>query len=66
MNEIVNNFLLAGDKFIPEMHLKEPGVTYSACEPFKKKGKEYKNLKKQKIQDIFIKMNQIKLVFKMI
>ena len=42
MNEIVNNFLLAGDKFIPEMHLKEPGVTYSACEPFKKRAKNIK------------------------
>ena len=34
MNEIVNKFLLAGDKFIPEMHLKQPGCTYSACGPF--------------------------------
>ena len=31
MNEIVNKFLLAGDKFKPEMHLKQPGFTYSAC-----------------------------------
>ena len=29
MNEIVNNFLLAGDKCIPEMHLKQPGFTYT-------------------------------------
>ena len=36
MNEIVNNFLLAGDKFMPEMHLKQPGFTYSACVPFTK------------------------------
>ena len=34
MNEIVNKFLLAGDKFMPEMHLKQPGFTYSACDPF--------------------------------
>ena len=34
MNEIVNNFLLTGDKFMPEMHLKQPGFTYSACGPF--------------------------------
>ena len=34
MNEIVKKFLLAGDKFIPEMHLKQPGFTYSACDPF--------------------------------
>ena len=33
MNEIVNNFLLVGDKFLPEMHLKQPGFIYSACGP---------------------------------
>ena len=36
MNETVNKFLLAGDKFMPEMHLKQPGFTYSACGPFTK------------------------------
>ena len=36
MNEIVNKFLLAGDKFMPEMHLKQPGFTYSACGSFTK------------------------------
>ena len=36
MNEIVNKFLLAGDKFMLEMHLKEPEFTYSACGPFTK------------------------------
>ena len=36
MNEIVNKFLLAGDKLIPEMHLKQPGFIYSACGPFTK------------------------------
>ena len=36
MNEIVNKFLLAGDKFMPELHLKQPGCTYSACGPFPK------------------------------
>ena len=34
MNEIVNKFLLAGDKFMLEMHLKQPGFTYSACGSF--------------------------------
>ena len=37
MNEIVNTFLLVGDKLMPEMHLKQPGFTYSAYGPFKKK-----------------------------
>ena len=36
MNEIVNKFLLVGDKFMPEMHLKQAGFTYSACGPFTK------------------------------
>ena len=34
MNEIVKKFLLAADKFMPEMHLKETGFTYSACRSF--------------------------------
>ena len=36
MNEIVNKLFLAGDKFMPKMHLKQPGFTYSACNPFTK------------------------------
>ena len=36
MNETVNKFLLAGDKFMPEMHLKQSGFTYSACGLFTK------------------------------
>ena len=36
MNEIVNRFLLSGDKFLPEMHLKQLGFTYSAYRPFTK------------------------------
>ena len=36
MNAIVNKFLLAGDKFMPEMHLRQPGFTYSACGSFTK------------------------------
>ena len=36
MNNAINKLLLTGDKFMPEMHLKEPGFTYSACGPFTK------------------------------
>ena len=36
MNDIINKFLLAGDKFMPEMHLKKPQFTYSACGIFTK------------------------------
>ena len=34
MNKIINKFLLAGDKFMAEMHLRKPGSTYSACGSF--------------------------------
>ena len=36
MNNIINQFLLAGDTFMPEMHLREPGFTYGVCGPFTK------------------------------
>ena len=31
MNDIVNKYSLAGHTFMPEMHLKQPGFTYSSC-----------------------------------
>ena len=58
---IVNKFLLAGNKFMPEMQ--QHGFTYSDCGPFTKKTKKYKIFKKQEIHNIFIKTNQMKLVF---
>ena len=36
MNTVINKFLLAGDKFMPEIHLRQPQFTYSACGPFTK------------------------------
>ena len=36
MNKNINKFLLTGDKFVPDLHLKQPGFTYSACGPFTK------------------------------
>ena len=57
MNEIVNKFLLAGDKFIPEIHLRQSGFTYSAC------GSSTKN--KQRIQK-FIEIRDSRYVFNMI
>ena len=57
MNGIVNKFLLAGKKFMPKMHLRQPEFTYSACGPLLKSKKEYRNSKKHEIQDIFIKTN---------
>ena len=43
MNEIANNFLLEGDKFMPEMHLRQLAFTYSACGPFTKNKERLKN-----------------------
>ena len=63
MNEIVNKFLLAGDKFMPGMHLKQPGFTYSACGPFTKNKERIQKIKKQEIQVILTKMNLIKHAF---
>ena len=47
MNEIVNKFLLAGDQFMPKMHLKQPGFTYSACGPFTKNKERVQKLNKK-------------------
>ena len=46
MNNVINKFLLAGDKFMPEMHLRQPHFVYSACGPFtrdKERIKEFKS-----------------------
>ena len=66
MNQIVNKFLLAGDKFMPEMHLRQPQFVYSACGPFTKNKEKFKNLKKHEIEPIFTKMNWTKHAFHMI
>ena len=46
MNEIVNKFLLGGDKFMPEMHLRQPQFVYSACGSFTKNEERIQKLKK--------------------
>ena len=66
MNEIVNKFLLAGDKFMPEMHLKQRDLVIVLADHKLKTKKEFRNLKKQEIQTIFIKINLIRLAFNMI
>ena len=63
MIEIVNRLLSAGDKFMPEVYLRQPGFTYSTYGLFTKNKERFKNLKKQEIHNIFIKTNYIKLVF---
>ena len=57
MNEIVNKFLLVDDTFMPEMHLKQPGFTYSAWGPFTKNKKRIDKFMQTEIQVVFIEMN---------
>ena len=45
MNEIIDQFLLAGHKFMPHMHLKQPGFTYSACVTFTNNKERIQNFK---------------------
>ena len=51
MNEKVNTFSLSGDEFIPKMHLRQPGFTYSASGPFTKNQEriDFKKIKRFKI-----------------
>ena len=48
MNKILNEFLLVVDKFMPEMHLRQPRFSYSACGPFTKNKERIKKLKKNR------------------
>ena len=54
MNRIINKFLLAGDKFMPEMNLRQPAFTWSACEAFTKNKERIKKRKKK-----YCKLNKI-------
>ena len=58
MNEIVNKILLAGDKFMPEMHLRQPGFTYSAYGPFTK-NKERIQKFKETVDSRYVYQNEI-------
>ena len=57
MNEIVK-FLLAGDTFMPKMHLKQPEFTYSACGPFTRKNERIEKFKATGNTD-FIDKNEL-------
>ena len=58
MNEIINKFLLAGDKFMPEIHLKQPGFTYSGCGPFTKSKERIQQFKETR-NTSYIYKNQL-------
>ena len=63
INNVINKFLLAGDKFMPEMHLRNLNLFIALLDLLLGIKKELKNLNKQVIRVIFIEMNLIKLVF---
>ena len=66
MNKIVKKFLLAGDKFMPEIHLKQQGFTYSACGSFTKNKERIQAFIEAGDTKYNTKMNLIKLVFSLI
>ena len=63
MNEIINKFLLVGDKFMPEMHLRQPGFTYSACGPFTKNKEKIEKFMKSGNTDFIYKNELDKVCF---
>ena len=63
MNEFVNKFLLARDKFMPEMHSKQPGFTYSACGPFTKNKERIKKFMKTRNANFIYKNELDKVCF---
>ena len=66
MNEIINEFLLVGDKFMPDMHLRQPGFTYSACGPFAKNKERIKKFMRTGNTDFIYKNELDKVFFNMI
>ena len=63
MNEIVNKYLLAGEKYMPEIHSKKPGFTYSACSPFTKNKKRIETFIKTENTDFIYRNNLDKACF---
>ena len=64
MNEIVNKFLLAGDKFMPEIHLMQPRFTYSACGRFNKNKERIQKFKETGNSKYIYQNELIKLLIK--
>ena len=59
----MNRFLLVGDKLMPEMHLKQPGLTYSACDPFTKNKERIEKFMKTGNTDFIYKNDLDKACF---
>ena len=65
MNEIVNKFLLVGDKFMPEIHLNNLALLTVLVVHSQKTKKELKSLRRLETKTLFIKVSLIRLVFNM-
>ena len=63
MIEIVNKFLMVGNKFMSEMHLKQPGFTCIACDPFTKNKERTEKFMQTGKHILFTEMSLIKLAF---
>ena len=66
MSNIINKFLLTGDKSMPEMHLRQPGFTYSACGPFTKNKETIEKFMKTRNTDFIYRNELDKACFNMI
>ena len=58
MTNVINKFFLAGDKFMPEMHLRQPQFVYSACGPFTRHKERTKKFK-QTGDTLYIYRNEL-------
>lgn len=63
MKEVINNALLAEDKFMPQVILRQLGFGSSVFKPFTERKEKIITKKKQEVQEIFVKMDWIKLTF---
>ena len=66
MNEIVSKFLLADDKFMPEMHLRQPQFVYSVCGTFTKNKERIQKFKETGNTSYIYKNELDKACFNMI
>ena len=63
MNDIIDKFLLVGDTFMPEMHLRQPGFSQSACGSFTKNKERIKKLMQTENTDFIYKNELDKVCF---
>ena len=63
MNEIANKFLLVGEQFIPKLHVKQLGFTYSTCGPFTKNKERIEKFIQTRNEDYIFKNDLDKICF---